>query len=190
MSRGRTITTAGLAAVAALALVAALILGYASRAIFDADQFADRASAALASDAVSDEVAVKVADELVQADPDLVAVRPVLESVVAGIVRTGAFQGIFRAGVSDLHRAVFEDDAGSVTMTLVDIGTTLRGVLEAVQPTLAEADPPRGGRRAGEGEGTRARRRLRAHRRGGTLAAAPVRRGRARRGLRRRPALA
>lgn len=141
MTRGR-IPTAGLAALGALALVAAVVVAYLSRAVFDADRFADRASAALADEAVSDRVAERVSDELVAADPDLIAFRPVLEGVVAGIVREGAFQSLFRAGVNDLHRAVFERDQSTLTLTLADIGATLRGVLQALQPRLARQLPP------------------------------------------------
>ena len=129
------------AGLAGLAVLLALLLGYASRAFFDADQFANRASAALSDDAVSDRVATKVADELVEEAPNLVAFQPVLESVVAGIVRSGAFQGVFRAGVRDLHRAVLDGDTGTLTLTLVDIGATLRGALEAIQPKLAKRIP-------------------------------------------------
>ena len=141
MRRGRTIPTVGLAGIAALALLAALVLGYASRAFFDADRFADRATAALRDEAVSDEVATRVADELVKADPDLVAVQPVLQSVTGGIVTGGAFQSLFAAAVADLHRTVFEQDQDTLTMTLVDIGATLRGVLEALDPNLVKQLP-------------------------------------------------
>ena len=139
--RGRTLATFGLAAIAGLAVLLALVLGYASRAFFDSDQFANRASVALSDQAVADRVATKVADELVEGDPNLIAFRPVLEGVVSGVVRSGAFQGVFRAGVRDLHRAVFDGDTGTLTLTLVDIGATLRGVLQAVQPKLAAKIP-------------------------------------------------
>jgi hypothetical protein len=142
--RGRTIPTVVLAGVAALALLAAVVLGYASRAFFDSDRFAERAAAALEDESVRDEVSARVADELVQADPNLVAVRPVLESVVGGIVTGGAFQSLFRTGVADLHRSVFEQDQDTLTLTLVDIGTTLRGVLQALQPRLAKKLPAEG----------------------------------------------
>jgi hypothetical protein len=142
--RGRTIPTVALASVAALAVLVALVLGYASRAFFDADRFAERASSALNDEAVRDEVAVRVADEVVEADPNLVAVRPVLESVAGGIVTSGAFQSLFRRGVADLHRTVLEGDQDTLTLTLVDIGATLRGALQALQPKLA-AKLPAGG---------------------------------------------
>ncbi len=141
MTRRRRIPTIGLAVAAALALLAALVLAYVARAAFDADQFADRASAALSDQAVADEVANRVADELVAADPNLVAVRPVIASVTSSLIRGGAFQSLFRAGVADMHRSVFEGDEDTLTLTLVDIGSTVRGVLEALQPQLAKQIP-------------------------------------------------
>ena len=141
MTRRRTIPTIGLAVAAALALLAAVVLAYVARAVFDADQFADRASAALSDQAVADEVAIRVADELVEADPNLVAVRPVIASVTSSLIRGGAFQSLFRAGVADMHRSVFEGDEDTLTLTLVDIGATVRGVLQALQPNLAKQIP-------------------------------------------------
>src|SRR5262245_24782561 len=131
-----------LAAAAAVALVSAVATGYVSRAFFDSDQFANRAATALDDDAVADEAARRVADELVAAQPNLVAVRPVLESVVSGIVSGGAFQDLFRASVADVHRAVFEQDEDTVTLTLADIGATVRGALAALDPKLASKIPP------------------------------------------------
>jgi hypothetical protein len=139
--RGRAIPAVGLAVVSGLLVVAALVLAYVGHTIFNANEFADRASAALRDEAVSDEVAARVADELVETKPNLVAVQPVLESVVAGIVRGGAFQTIFRVGVADLHRAVFEGDEDTVVLTLADIGTTVRGALQALQPGIAKRVP-------------------------------------------------
>jgi hypothetical protein len=130
------------AAAAALALLGAVVSGYVSRAFFDSDQFATRASAALDNDAVSSEAAKRISEQLVRAEPNLVAVRPLIESAVGGIVSGGAFQDVFRAGVADVHRAVFEQDQNTVTLTLSDIGATLRGALAAIDPQLAKKIPP------------------------------------------------
>ncbi len=131
-----------LAALAAVVLIGALIGGYASRALFDSDQFAARAVTALNNDAVAAEAATRVTDQLVVAEPNLIAVRPVVQGVVGGIVSGGAFQDLFRAGVADLHRAIFEQDESTVTLTLADIGATIRGALAAFDPKLARKIPP------------------------------------------------
>ncbi len=140
--RARRIATSTLAIVAALALLGSLIGGYAWRAVFNSDQFAQRATAALDNQAVRDEAARRITNQLVARDADLIAVRPVLESVIAGIAGSGAFQDLFQTGVADLHRAVFTRDASTVTLTLADIGATIRGALEALQPKLAKKIPP------------------------------------------------
>src|SRR5690349_20511341 len=97
-----------LAALAALALVVALAAIYANRTVFDADGFADRASAALRSKAVSDEAARRLSGAAVQARPDLVAVQPLVNSAAATVVRSDAFGSIVRGAARDVHRSIFD----------------------------------------------------------------------------------
>ena len=89
MSEGtRRIAAPVLAALAALALLVAVVAGYANDAFFDSDEFAERATAALDDEAVRAEVATRVTDDIVlDADADLVAFRPLIESVVDGARR-------------------------------------------------------------------------------------------------------
>jgi hypothetical protein len=143
--RARRIAAPALAILAVLLLLAALVAGYGVRALLNADQFADRAAAALDEESVADEIGRRAADELIAADPDLISVRPVLEEVVSGAVGSGAFRDIFRAAVADVHRAVFDQDQDTVAFTLADIGTVARGALQAVNPKLAKEIPPNTG---------------------------------------------
>jgi hypothetical protein len=131
-----------LAALAALALLVAVVAGYANDAFFDSQEFSERATAALGDDAVRAEVATRVTDDIVlNADRDLVAFRPLIESVVEGVTGGSVFQSAFRAGVADLHRTIFEQDADTVTLALADLGTVLRGAFEALKPQIAEQIP-------------------------------------------------
>jgi hypothetical protein len=68
---------------------------------------------------------------------DLVAFRPIIESAASGIVSSRAFTGLFRAAVRDVHRAVFDRDRDTVTLTVADVGTLLAAALEQVSPSLA-----------------------------------------------------
>ena len=141
-SSRRSRSAAALALLSALALVAALVAAYASTQLFDSDHFADRATAALDDSAVRSEIATRVTDDVVvNAEANLVAVRPVIESVVDGVVGGGAFQAVFRGAVRDVHRSIFKRDQDSVTLTLVDAGTVVRGALQAVQPNVAKKIP-------------------------------------------------
>lgn len=128
-----------LVVVASAAILLAVVAGYVRRAAVDSDQFANRATAALDDDSVRSLVATKVTDELVlRRQADLLAARPLIESVVESVVGGRAFTGVFRAGVRDVHAAVFHRDQDTVTLTLNDIGTIVASALEVVRPSLAQ----------------------------------------------------
>ena len=135
---GRRIAVAALVVLAALALLLALVVGYVRRAAVDSDQFANRATVALSDPSVRTLIAEQVTDQLVlKQESDLIAARPLIESVVSSVVGGRAFTGAFRGGVRDVHRAVFDGDQHTVTLTLGDVGTMVAAGLEAVQPSLA-----------------------------------------------------
>jgi hypothetical protein len=134
MSRSRILVV-----LASMTLLLAALAGYADRALFDPDQFANRATDALRDQRVRDVVATEITDDLVlRADADLLAARPLIQSVASGVVGSDAFTAIFHAGVRDLHRAIFERDRDTATLTLVDAATIVRGALRALRPALAD----------------------------------------------------
>jgi hypothetical protein len=138
----RRIAVPILAALAALALLGAVVTAYANDALFDSDEFAERAASALDDEAVREEVAIRVTDDLViRAEADLIAARPLIQTVVDGIVGGSAFQGLFTTAVRDVHRALFQGDQNTATLTIADIGEVLRGALEALRPQLADQIP-------------------------------------------------
>jgi hypothetical protein len=123
---------------ASAAIVLALAAGYSRRAAVDSDQFANRAGAALRDDSVRALVAERITDEVVLANQaDLITARPIIQSVASGIVGSRAFTGLFRSAVRDVHRALFDHDRDTVTLTVADIGTVLAAALEQVRPSLA-----------------------------------------------------
>lgn len=123
---------------AIVATVLALVAGYVRRAAVDSGQFANRATVALQDESVRSLIAEQVTDQIVlNKASDLIAARPLIESIVSGVVGGRAFTGAFRAGVRDVHRAVFARDQQTLTLTLADVGTMVAAGLEAVQPSLA-----------------------------------------------------
>src|SRR5215207_6421032 len=112
-NRARQTSARALVALASVVLVLAVVAGYVRRAAVDSDQFANRATAAFRDDSVRSLVADGVTDQLIlEQQADLIAARPVIQSVVGG----GAFTGAFRSGVRDVHRAVFHRDQGTLTL--------------------------------------------------------------------------
>src|SRR4051794_31871165 len=74
-----------LVVVASVAIVLALLVGYARRAVVDSNQFANRATAVLDDPAARTLIAERVTDQLVlKHRSDLTAARPLIESIVSG----------------------------------------------------------------------------------------------------------
>ena len=128
VGKGRGAASLVLAILAAIAMLGALVTDYASRAFFDADDFANRAAVALEDDAVRAEVGRRVTDDLIiNSERNLIGARPVIEGAVSGILGTGAFQSLLRTAVSDVHRSIFKGDQNTITLTIADLGATIRG---------------------------------------------------------------
>jgi hypothetical protein len=136
--RWRRLAARALVVLASLAILLALVAAYARQATVDSDQFANRATEALRDDSVSSLVAQKITDEVVlRNQADLLAARPLIESVAQEIVGGRAFLGLWRRGVRDVHRALFKRDQNTVTLTVTDVGTVLAAALQEVRPSLA-----------------------------------------------------
>jgi hypothetical protein len=137
-SRARRIWSVALGVLAAVALLLSVLALYANRVLFDSDQFANHVGAAVEQPAVKDEIGRRITTGIVEAQPDLVAVRPVIQSVAAGVVGTGAFNDLLRAAVRDLHRAIVKHDENTVTLTVADVGVVVSSALERLAPKVAK----------------------------------------------------
>jgi hypothetical protein len=127
-----------LVVLAAVALVLALVAGYARRAVVDSDQFANRATVALGDDNVKSLIADKITDDVVLKNQrDLLSARPIIQSVASGIVGSRAFTNLFRSAVRDVHRALFVRDQHTFTLTIADVGTVLAAAVQQLRPSLA-----------------------------------------------------
>jgi len=134
---------AALGTIGVVALLLALVATYLQRSLFDSDQFAARAASTLSDDAVQERLAVAITDDVVlKANRDLVAVRPLIEGAAQQLVGGGAFRGLFRASVADVHRSVFDRDASTVTLTVANLGIVLSAALERLAPRAADRVAP------------------------------------------------
>ena len=137
-SATRAVGARVLVVLAAIVAALALVAGYVRHAAVNSNQFANRATVALRDDSVRTLIAERVTDEVVlKNEADLLAARPIIESAVSGVVGGRAFSGLFRSAVRDVHRAVFERDERTVTLTVADVGTVLAAALQRFRPSLA-----------------------------------------------------
>jgi hypothetical protein len=137
--RSRRLLAQGLVVVASLVMLLALVAGYARHALVDSDQFANRATEALRADSVSTLIAERITDQVVlKNNRDLIAARPIIESITGDVVTSPAFTALFRSGVRDVHRALFLHDQNTLTLTVADVGTVLAAAVQVLRPKLAD----------------------------------------------------
>ena len=134
----RRIVAAVLVVLTTVLLTAATLAGYTRRALFDSDQFADRSTATLRDPSVRTLIGDEVTDRVVlRNQADLLAARPIIASAISGIVGGGAFRSLFHRAALDVHRAVFQRDQNTITLTLADVGTVAAAALATLRPDLA-----------------------------------------------------
>ena len=68
---------------------------------------------------------------------ELLAARPLIIGATSGIVGGGAFATLFHRAALDVHRAVFDRDQNTISLTLVDVGTVAGEALQSFRPKLA-----------------------------------------------------
>lgn len=130
---------------ATLVLIPAIIANWAQTQIYDSDNFASNAVAALEDDAVRAALTREIVDEFIRVGPpDTLAIRPLLEFVTATVVDTQAFVEIYRNAVEQMHRDLFEgaDGTGAVALTMVDAIIVVVAFIEQAYPEVAQQLPP------------------------------------------------
>jgi hypothetical protein len=139
---GRNGASIALAVLAGVLIFIGAVLLYARAEIIDADGFADNAAAALEDDATREVVATEIVIGLIEnGSPDLVAARPVLESVVDTVIDSRAFRRLFREAARQTNLLLFERERSSVAFDLADATQVVRFGLESVAPDLARELP-------------------------------------------------
>jgi hypothetical protein len=118
-------------------LAAAVPAGYANRTILDADTFADRVDELRLSDEVSALLGREVAQQLVAANPDLVAIAPLVEQIAIGVMGGDALSGPVRVASAQLHRALTTEDSDQLVLRIADVGAVVAGVIGALAPERA-----------------------------------------------------
>ncbi len=140
--RGRRIASLAAAILGALLLLVGGIGFYASRAIFDSDGFASRASEALKDPRVSERLSEAIVEELLEgAEPDLINARPLLLSGTEFVVSSAPFRAVFREGVERAHRTLFTRERDALVLNLADATSLAIDAVSSIDPRLAAEIP-------------------------------------------------
>jgi hypothetical protein len=124
-----------------LVLVGAVLL-YARTDVIDQDRFAEHTAEALADDEVREVIAIEIVVQLLErGSTDLVAARPLLQTVVDTVIETRQFRDVFREAAAEANRLLFVRDRSNVAVDLADSVEIVRFALRSVQPGLADQIP-------------------------------------------------
>ena len=121
--------------------VAGVLAVYLRDTVVDSDEAAKRAATALAHPDVRDFIAERIVEQVVAAQPDIMAVRPLLKQVVAGVIGSGAFRPVYEGAIRDLHRTVFIGDVDTLTVQLTDVVLIVRTQAAVLSPELSAEIP-------------------------------------------------
>lgn len=125
-----------------LLLLLGLLAGSVNHEVLDGPRFAQHVDDMRRDPAVAARLSTDITNQLLVADPDLIATRPLLQAAVGALVTSDAFSPVVRAAARDAHRTLTGDTSGQVTLRLTDIGALLAEVLPAVAPDAAAQLPP------------------------------------------------
>jgi hypothetical protein len=139
---GRTAAAIVLIVVGALCTLQGVAFLWLNDTIFNSDNFAATAVEAAKAPPVRTEISRILVDEAVKAKPDLLTVRPLLETVVETVVSTPLFKQVLILAVRDLHRGVFNTGERSFALDLSNGLTVAIGHLRIANPQLADQIPP------------------------------------------------
>ncbi len=119
-----------------------VLAGLANRQILDGNRFANHVDEIRRSPAVARQVGQAITTQVLVSDPDLVALRPLIEATATALVSSSAFSPIVRTAARQVHAAFTQPQARSVALRLSDVGAVLTAALTAVAPSAASKIPP------------------------------------------------
>lgn len=114
-----------------LVLASSVVLGYATRVVFDADTFAFRVSRTLQEPRVAAYVAGELSDAVIAQNRDLVAFRPILVASARSVVASEPFAAVLRRAARTAHAVVLSQSAERVYLTLPDFSVLLRAAVQS-----------------------------------------------------------
>ncbi|HEX4687012.1 MAG TPA: hypothetical protein VH228_09520 [Nocardioides sp.] len=133
-----------LTVVGTLVLLAGTVAGVVNHEVLDAGRFADHVNAVRADPAVSRELGALVTDRILAEQPDLTAVRPLLESTATAVVASPALGSAARAAAAGpLYRTLTggSGTGDTVVLRLADVGAIALGVAAVAAPEQRAALP-------------------------------------------------
>jgi hypothetical protein len=124
-----------------LLLLVGAVAGVLNRELLDADRFATHADAVRTDSDVARQLGRLLTGRIISEQPDLVALRPLVEATATGVVSSSALGPIVRRSVSPLYNALLLGEDDPVVLRLADAAAVVVAAVSALAPQAAVALP-------------------------------------------------
>lgn len=123
-------------------LLLGILAGFVNHQVLDGPRFADHIDAMRQDPAVARQLGLAMTQGVINVDPDLIAVRPLVEAATTSLAASSVFSSVVTATARQVHEYFTNDNSGQVALRLADIGSILGGVLPSISPEAADNIPP------------------------------------------------
>jgi hypothetical protein len=125
----------------ALLLLVGTAAGVVNREVLDADRFVAHVDAVRADPQVSARLGELLVQRMLAEQPDLVAIRPLLQSAAATVVASPALGPLVRTAVGPLHQLLVDGGQDPLVLRLADAAAAVVGVARVAAPEVGAALP-------------------------------------------------
>jgi hypothetical protein len=124
-------------------LLLGTVAGVVNREVLDGPRFTSHVEAVRSDPAVARQLGTLLTDRLLEAQPDLTAVRPLLLTTATSVVASPALAPAVRTGVSPLYRSLITGSGQDlVVLRLADAAAVVVGALAIAAPQVQSTIPP------------------------------------------------
>ena len=124
-------------AVGCLLLLLGSVAGVVNRQVLDGPRFANHVDSMRTDEAVTRELGRAITARVLELNPDLVAVRPLVESVATAVAGSPALRPVVLRAARQLHAALTSPDSDPLVLQLADVGAVLTASLRVAAPDVA-----------------------------------------------------
>ncbi len=127
--------------VGAILVMAGVVAGSVYDTVYSSSRFAGTAVKAVQHPAVKAEIESELVDQIIAQRQDLIAARPLIQTVVDSVIGSKPFQKILTTALLQVHRTFFSTDKPTLVLDISDGTTIVLGALKAFDPNLAANVP-------------------------------------------------
>jgi len=124
-----------------LCLFVGMLAGVVNREVVDGGAFARHADGVRSDPAVARHLGVALTDQVLEVEPELAALRPLVESTASALIASDALGPVVRSVLEPLHGALVSTDQDQVVLRIADVAAVLVTALREVAPDAGAKIP-------------------------------------------------